>query len=227
MPFDGVADVIGEYGDVLHLAHVLFKCAAFRLQRRVSRGPSFAVDEDGGVHLLEGGSHHVHGLDVMNGHQVEAEAVHMVFLRPIPGGVDDEVAHLLQIRCGLVAASGGVGVSAVIPVAVVIAGSGQFEVGAVVLCRVVVDHIHHHADSRVVESLDHLFHFTHARGRIGWIGGVTAFGRIVVLRVISPVVLVLMQVCLVHRVVVVRRKDMDVCHSQFLEVVDAGFLAEW
>ena len=53
MPFDGVADVIGEYGDVLHLAHVLFKCA----RRSGCSGESpavhpFAVDEDGGVHLL-------------------------------------------------------------------------------------------------------------------------------------------------------------------------------
>ena len=77
-----------------------------------------------GFTSYEGGSHHVHGLDVMNGHhQVEAEAVHMVFLRPIPGGVDDEVAHLLQIRCGLVAAIRASAYRHVIPVAVVMAGA--------------------------------------------------------------------------------------------------------
>ena len=158
----------------------------------------------------------------MDGHEVEAETVDMVFIRPVFHRIDDVVAHLLKVGGRLVAATGCVGIAAVVPVAVVVAGSGQFEVGTVVLRRMVVDHIHDHADSCVVERLHHLLHLLHARCGIGWIGRVAALGGIVVLRVVAPVVLVFLQGRLVDGIIVIAREDMHVGHSEFLQMVDAG-----
>ena len=121
----------------------------------------------------------------------------MIFVGPIFGGIDDEVAHLLEVGGRLVAASGGVGIFAVVPVAVVIAGSGELEVGAVVFSRVIIDHVHNHADSGLVESLDHLLHLADAGGGVGRVGGIASFGSVVVLRIITPVVGVELEVGLV------------------------------
>ena len=55
--------------------------------------PTFTIDIDGGVD----GIHHladlIHRLDVMDTHQVEAEAVDMVFVDPVFHALQHELAH--------------------------------------------------------------------------------------------------------------------------------------
>jgi len=80
---DGVADIVGEYGDAFHLRHVLLESAAFDRQRRVPGRPAFAVDENRRIDFLEFFGHAVHGLGVVDGHEVEAEAVDMIFVGPV------------------------------------------------------------------------------------------------------------------------------------------------
>ena len=114
----------------------------------------------------------------------------MVFVGPVLHGVDNVVGHLLMVRCCLVATAGGIAPGAVVTVTIVVSGSGQLEVGTLVLSGMVVHHIHNNTDSGVVQSLNHLFHFAHPALGVGGIGGVGAFRGVVVLRVISPVILV-------------------------------------
>ncbi len=162
----------------------------------------------------------------MDCHEVEAESVDMVFFCPVFHRVDDEVAHLRSVGGCFVAASGCVGVGAVGAVAVVVAWRGEREIRVVVACGVVIDHIHHHAYPGIVQSLYHLLHLFYTGGRVVGVRGVRAFGRVVVLRVISPVVCVGREVGLVDRGVVVAREYVHVSNPQFLEVVDAGFVAQ-
>ena len=110
--------------------------------------------------------------------------------------------------------------------AIVVAGSGEREVRIVVVGRMVVDHIHHHADTGVVKSLHHLFHLADTHCRIGRIGRVRALRRVIVKGIITPVILVRRQIALIHRIIVVGREDMDVSHAQFLKMVDTGSVAE-
>ena len=117
-------------------------------------------------------------------------------------------------------------VSAVVPVAVVISGSGQLEVGSVVLCGMVVYDVHHHTDSGVMKGLDHLLHLAYARSRIGGIGGIASLGRIVVLRVIAPVVDILLKICLVNGIIIIRGEDVHMCDTELLEMDESGLLAK-
>ena len=219
--FDGVADVIGEDSHLRHCRDVLLEGAVLGGQGRVAGGPAFSVDEDVRVDFLEGGGNLVHGLRVMDGHKVEAEAVDVVFLCPVDNGVDNEIAHLLALGGRLVAAARGVAVAAVGTMAIVVAGSGKAEVGVVILGGVVVYDIHHHAYADVVESLHHLLYLAHPCCRVGGIGGVRALGGIVVVRVVAPVIGVGGELGLVHTVVVVAGEDVHVCHAEVLEMGDA------
>ena len=89
----------------------------------------------------------------------------------------------------------------------------------------VIDHIEHHTDACLVQSLHHLLELADADFRTIGIGGIGAFGHIVVQRVVAPVVFVLIQTGLINRSIVVRRQDMHVRHPQLFQVVDAGGLS--
>ncbi len=109
---------------------------------------------------------------------------------------------------------------------VVVARCGEREVGVIVLCGVVVDYIHDNADAVVVESLDHLLHFAHTGFGFGRIGRIGTFGSVVVVRVVTPVVLIGGQLRLVDAVVVVGGQNVDVCYAKLLQVIDSGLVAE-
>ena len=225
MAFHGVAYVVGEHCYALHFRHIFLKGTASGVERRRPCRPTFAVDEYRRIYFLEFGRYAVHRSRVVYGHEVEAEAVDMVFLSPILHGIHYEIGHLPAFRRRLVAASAGIAVAAVGIVAVVIARSGEREIRAVVFGRVVVHHIHHHAYARIVERFHHFLHFTHAHRRVGRISAVRSFGSIVVLRVIAPIVAVGGQIGLIHAVVVVAGKNVHMRHTQFLEMVYARSLA--
>ena len=220
--FHGIADVVREYGNPLHLVYILFEGASLGRQRRVAGSPPFAIDENRWVDFLELGGDFVHRLDVVYGHEVEAEAVDVIFLRPVFHRVDDKVAHHLAVRGGLVAAARGIAVAAVGAVAVEVARGREREVRGVVVGGVVIYHVHHHAYAGIVEGLYHFLHLAYAGCGVGGVGRVAPFGRVVVIRVIAPVILVRRQVGLVYRVVVIRRQYVHVGHAEFLQVVYAG-----
>ena len=84
----------------------------------------------------------------------------MIFLCPVFDRVDNKVAHLPAVRSCLIAAARRIAVTAVRTVTVIVAGSGQREIGVVIVGSVIVDHVHDHSDAVVMQRLDHLFHFS-------------------------------------------------------------------
>ncbi len=126
--FDGVADIIGEHSNAVHLRHILFQCAALCRQRRVAGCPALAVDENRRIDFFQFRGNLVHSLYIMDSHKVEAEAVDMIFLCPIFHRVDNKLTHHLAFRGGLVAATRGVAVASVGAVAVEISRSSEREV---------------------------------------------------------------------------------------------------
>ena len=105
--------------------------------------------------------------------------------------------------------------------AVIIAGSRKREIGIIAERGVVVNHIHHHADACLMQSLHHFLHLADAAIWIGRICGIRAFGYVVVQRVIAPIVLTVDKLRLVDCVVVIRRKDVHMGHSKLLQVGDS------
>ena len=65
--------------------------------------PAFTDDDDRGVDLVKGRTHLLHRLQVMQAHEVEAEAIHVVFLRPIGDGIHNVLAHHRPLGRGVVA----------------------------------------------------------------------------------------------------------------------------
>ena len=77
-----------------------------------------------------------------------------------------------------------------------------------------------------MERLHHPLHLVDADRRIVRIGRIGTLRRVVVLRVVPPVVPVGRELRLVDTVEVIARKNMDVCNAQLLEVVDSRLVAQ-
>ena len=73
-----------------------------------------------------------------------------------------------------------------------------------------------------MQRLNHLFELTDTHFRCIRICRIAAFGNVVVHRVITPIIAVISQFCLVYRTVIVRRQNLNMRHPQFLQMVDSG-----
>ena len=85
----------------------------------------------------------------------------------------------------------------------------------------VVYHVKNHAEACLVKGLDHLLELPDAGYRVVWICRERALHSVVVERLISPVVLVVLETGLVDCREVSRREELHICHSDLLEVVNA------
>ena len=138
----------------------------------------------------------------MHAHQVKTETVDVVFLDPILHALNHELAHSLAFARRLVTATAAVAVGAVGVLAVVVIGTRALEVAAVDVPGVVVHHVENHLNASLVQSLYHLLEFVDTYFGLVGVGGVSAFGYIVVYRVIAPVILRLIQARLIDRCIV-------------------------
>ena len=94
---DCVANVVAERSDLVHHMGICLEGDLLgRISRRRSR-PAFAVNHDIRVDGVEALADKVHGLDVMDGHEVEAEAVDMIFLHPPLERLDHEFLESLLL----------------------------------------------------------------------------------------------------------------------------------
>ena len=219
-----VAELVAKGSNARETVDVVLHRQGIRGKLGSTGGPSFAIDVNGGVYLVQGLADGAHRPQVVDAHEVEAEAVHVIFLHPILHALHHVAAHHGALGGSLVAASGGVGKGAVGLVAVEVSGHGALEVAAIGHGGMVVHHVHHHADARPVQGHHHLLELADARGGVVGIGGVRAFGGIVVLGVISPVVLGLVEAGFVHGGIIEGREDVYVGDAQLLQVVDARLL---
>ncbi len=162
--------------------------------------PALAIEQDlrtvdpvvGQSQSVEGGPNIEDVLPRMVTHQVEAETVDLVVPGPGHHRVDHELAHHGVLGGGVGATGRGLDLTGVTE-AVVVAGHDPVQDRELALAGgvgVVVDHVHHHPQPRVVERVHHLSELDDPGGAVG-IGGVRALGHGVVERVIAPVEAVL------------------------------------
>ena len=84
----------------------------------------------------------------------------------------------------------------------------------------VIHNIENDTDTSLVECLHHLLELTNTRSRVIRIGRVRTIRNIIILRIIPPVVLILAQFRFVHRGIVIGRQQMNMSHSQLLQMID-------
>ena len=186
----GITDIVAERTHARHFIGPLFHSEVFVRVGRSHGSPPFTIGEDGGVDLIEGRADGVHGLLVMDAHEVKTEAVDVVFACPVADRLDHEAAVHLVVGRGLVAATGTVGVRTIFVEAVEIFWHNASECATHDIVSVVVNDIHDDTNTGFVERLDHLFRFANTASRIVGVGTITAFRYVVVHRIVAPVVAV-------------------------------------
>ena len=217
----GITDIIAECADpVKHVCILLESYLLSRVCRRLG-SPALAVDHDIRIYSMETLADFIHGINVMDSHEVETESIDVIFLHPPLERLDHVLAEHLLLRSSLIAASGTVKEGSVLAHAIEIALHGTLEACIRRIGGMVVNNIKNNAEAGLVKSLYHLLEFLDAGYRIVWICRERALDSIVVERLVSPVVLVVLQTGLVNGREVCRRKQLDICHTQLLEMVDA------
>ena len=88
------------------------------------------------------------------------------------------------------------------------------EEGILGIIGMIIDDVHDDADARAVERLDHLFTFLDAHPAVVGIGGIGAFGDVVVLRIIAPVVLLVKGLRFIDRSEIIERIDLYIVHTE-------------
>ena len=81
--FQPISQVIAEGGEVIELRRIGFQRPHAVGQRTALGGPTFTVEQHSGIEGAKFGAEHVHGLDVVNSHEVETEAVDVIFRHPV------------------------------------------------------------------------------------------------------------------------------------------------
>ena len=143
----------------------------------------------------------------------------MVFLRPVGNGIHHVLPEHSPVGSRFISAAGTVGPVSHIIKAVIIVRHDPVEAGIAVI-GVVVYHIHHNAQPAFVQCLHHLLEFLHTDFSVIRICGITAFRRIVVLRVIAPVELRFFG-RLVHGGIVIHRLQVHMGDAQVLQVINS------
>ena len=221
-----VAYLVREGCDARHAVYMRLHSQLFLRIGTAACAPPLAIHHDGRIYRVQHLAYLVHGLDVVNTHQVEAEAVDVVFLHPVFHALLHEAAHHRPFRSRLVATAGAVAVCPVPVLPVVIVRKGTLEVGVVNVIRMVVHHVQDDADARLVQGLHHLLELTNAHLRPCGVGRVRPLRHVVVHGVIAPVILWHVQPRLIYRAEVIAWQDVYGIDAQPLQVTDGPRLGE-
>ena len=187
---DRVARGIAERAHARHPAQMLPPRQVRAAVRTGSAaGPRFAVDQlfAPAVARVQRLADAVHQAHRQKAHQVEAEAVDVVFLRPVEHGVEDIARAHAALGRQLVAAAGAVRQPSIPPLPVVRPRRAG-EQRHVEVHRVVIDHVHHHAQAALVQRGDRGLELADAYLAVRGVGGVAALRHVVVDRIVAPVV---------------------------------------
>ena len=159
----------------------------------------------------------------MNAHQVKAEAVEHIFRSPVNHRIHYVLAAHRTVGGGLIAACRAVIEGAVLARTVIEVRHCHIEIAFFPEHGVIVYDVHDDAYAVLMQRLDHLLVLVDAHGTVVSVGGIGAFGGVVIERVVAPVELRLVKLCLVNGVVVIGGKELYVSYSKLLEVVCENF----
>ena len=220
---DGIPGVIAEDADPLVQHGQIVFVGFVPVEGADAALPGLAVHQDvpAAGELIQFGPEQVHGLHVVQAHQVEPEAVDVVLPGPVEDRVDEIPPGHGTLAGKLVAAAAAIGKAAVLVLAEIIIGHGPVQ-DVIVAIHVVVHHVHNDANARRVEGGDHLLALPDAHLAPGGVGGVAALRDVEVGGVVAPVVLPGQRTALVHAAKIKDGHELDVRDAQPLEIIQAG-----
>ena len=195
-------------------------------QLRMIGRPSFSININRRVNLIECPTNLIHGLYVMDAHQVEAETVDMIFPGPIADRLNHETPHHRTFTSRFIATSGSIRPFPFLVRPVKIPRYRTFEIASFRDRGMIVHHVHHYPDTCPVKGHHHLLEFPDTHIRFVRVGGIRTFRHVIILRVITPVVLWFVELRLIHRGEIERRQQLYVGHPQFLQMVEPRFLPQ-
>ena len=214
---DSITDRIAEAGNTGHSSSIRISShLCIGLGGSGVHVPAFTVHNDSGMYFINGSTNCIHGIYIEDTHQVETEAVEVIFFCPVLHGINNELADHGALGSNIVAAAGSI-----------LAGSveitGNESVEAVVsVVGMVVNNVHNHANTGIMESLYHLLEFVDSYFAVIRVSRVGAFGSIVVNRIITPVELRCIQLGFINGTVIIYGQEMNGSNTQILQVVDTG-----
>ena len=191
-------DKVGAFDDVpveiVERAHPWHESAIAVVGRHhpvrvVAQIPALAKENDAGVDVVHGGPHRIHGVHIVNAHEVEPEPVEAEGGGPIGDGVDNEFPHHELLGCGFIAAGGAVIEAAIGPHAEIVAGNSAFQGGIRRIVHMVVYHVHDDANPAGMKHIHELPELPNAAGGVGGVGSIGSLRHVIVHRIIPPVVL--------------------------------------
>ena len=145
----------------------------------------------------------------------------MVFFGPVEDGVDHIAAAHRALAAELAPAAAAVGQGAVRVLAEEIVGHGVVQ-DVFLAVHMVVDHVHHHPDARLVQGGHHLLELADPHLAVVGVGRIAALGDVVVGGIVAPVVLQPEGPALVHAAKVKDRHQLDMADAEAAQVVQAG-----
>ena len=78
---------------------------------------------------------------------------------------------------------------------------------------VIIHHVENHTDASLVQRLYHLLELADAYLRFVRIGGIATLGHVVVHGVVTPIIFVVSEACLIYRTIVVTGQNVDGIHA--------------
>ncbi len=166
------------------------------------------------VKVVEHGPDLVHGLNIMDAHQIKAETVDMIFLSPVADGIQHIKPHHAAVAGRFTAAAAGVGKAAVRHGAVIIIGHGQMLKRFIRIIGMIVDHVQDDADACPVQGQDHLLHLPYPFCPVIRIRRVRPLRAIVIKGIIAPVVGIAVYVVCRLRCIIRTGQQMNVRNAQ-------------
>ena len=113
----------------------------------------------------------IDGHGIQKADKVKTETVEMILISPVADGINDVLTHHRTLGCRVISAAGTVGVFSVFGSGEII-GYDLIEAEVLRVINVVVDNIHNNTDAVIVQSLNHLLHFTDTHCTIVRVSGV-------------------------------------------------------
>ncbi len=107
---DSVPYVIAECANPVNLCHVCLQSLLRRWDRTIPASPAFTVHHNRRINLVKCCPHSIHCLNVMHCHQIKAESVNVVLLRPVNNRIHDIFADHGAVRSRLVSTAGCIGI---------------------------------------------------------------------------------------------------------------------
>ncbi len=227
--FESVAHVVVEHRDIGHFGCVGFARLVDGIEPGRTARPTLAVNHNVGIDCGELVVQRVHGVDIVQRHEVETESVYFIFFRPILNRINHETTEHIAVGRRLIAAARTVVERPVVGRAEVITGHKRLEIGRLRIGNMVVNNVHNYLNTCVVKRHNHLLHFVDALCAVCGVGRIRALGHVVVERVVAPIILARLVVrrlvkAFAHAGKIEQRLEMHLRDAQILDIIERGRL---